>query len=57
MSELMEMLRRGIDEGQTNHNISMAGVLEQVCNNNDVDDNNEKKRIARLGTVPLRQLS
>ena len=30
MSELMEMLTRGINEGQTNHNVSMAGVLEQV---------------------------
>lgn len=35
MSELMEMLRRGIEEGQTNHNVSMGGVLEQVSNNNE----------------------
>jgi len=30
MSQLIEMLSRGINEGQTNHNVSMAGVLEQV---------------------------
>ena len=30
MSELIEMLGRGIKEGQTNHNVSMAGVLDQV---------------------------
>ena len=30
MAQLIVMLRRGIKEGQTNHNVSMAGVLEQV---------------------------
>ena len=30
MAQLIVMLRRGIAEGQTNHNVSMAGVLEQV---------------------------
>ena len=30
MAQLIGMLRRGIAEGQTNHNVSMAGVLEQV---------------------------
>ena len=29
MAQLIVMLRRGIKEGQTNHNVSMAGVLEQ----------------------------
>ena len=36
------MLRRGIEEGQTNHNVSMGGVLEQVSNSNYLDDINEK---------------
>jgi len=31
MAQLIGMLRRGIKEGQTNHNVSMAGVLEQVA--------------------------
>lgn len=44
MFELMDMLRLGISEGQTNHNVSMAGVLQQVsCQNNYVDDNNDNK--------------
>ena len=44
MLELMDMLKLGISEGQTNHNVSMAGVLQQVsCHNNYVDNNNDNK--------------
>ena len=40
MFELMDMLRLGISEGQTNHNVSMAGVLQQVSCHNNEDKNN-----------------
>ena len=36
------MLGRGIKEGQTNHNVSMAGVLDQVfLSDVDLDDQDE----------------